>query len=526
VLPDGTSQGILRDITERKLAERQIREQAALLDIVPDAIIIRDLENRVRFWNKGAESMYGWTEEEIIGKQASGYLYPRAKDRFPDLVEDIRKNGLWEGEIEHTTKAGKTVIVRSRARMIHDADGRSLSVLSVNTDITAQKSFETQFLRAQRLESLGTLAGGIAHDLNNVLAPITLSFDAIKRSMTDERALQVLSAAEASAKRGKNIVAQVLAFARGIDQQRGPIQLKHLVREIEGIIKETFPKSIEIRTDVAKDLWLVSGDATQIHQVLMNLFVNARDAMPKGGILSLKAGNLLLDREFASMRLGSHAGPYVVIEVSDTGHGISPEHLEKIFDPFFTTKEIGKGTGLGLSTTHTIVKSHGGFIDVQSAPNVGTTFKVFFPAQESTARESVLPPKEDSLNGNGELILVVDDESSIRDITSEMLQTMNYKVIAAKDGIEAVALAAKNKSSLDIILMDLMMPEMDGASAIRAIRRIAPGVKIIACSGMIRAKTDALQGLEVEDFLDKPFTARTLLTSIRGVLESGGRVRG
>jgi signal transduction histidine kinase len=319
---------------------------------------------------------------------------------------------------------------------VHDFGGKPKSILVVNTDITEKKQLEAQLLRSQRLESLGTLAGGIAHDLNNVLAPILMSAQLLQMKISDSRSQQLLKIMESNVKRGAALIKQVLSFGRGIEGDRMILQVGHLISEIEQIIQETFPKSIEFYPDIVSDLWSVSGDATQLHQVLMNLIINARDAMPDGGTLTISAENLFIDQNYARMNFEATVGSYIVITVADTGTGIPPKILERIFEPFFTTKELGKGRGLGLSTVIGIIKSHGGFVKVDSAVGKGSQFQVYLPAVESTQTQQAenleLP------TGHGELILVVDDEAPIREITRTVLETHNYKVVTASDGIEAM----------------------------------------------------------------------------------------
>src|SRR5215217_4086992 len=337
------------DITERKRAEERIREQAALLDEARDAIVVRGLDHKILFWNKGAERLYGWTPEEAVGRTARELdLQSELNEaQFEEGWRAIRERGEWSGEFRWT-------LVRSDS-------GEPRSILVINTDITERRKIEQQLLRAQRMESIGTLAGGIAHDLNNILSPILMSIQMLQLKVEDPTAGQWLELLQTNAERGADMVRQVLSFARGVEGERVTLQPKHLVKEVVKILKDTLPKSIEIRYDVAPDLWTVSADATQVHQVLMNLAVNARDAMPRGGELTVHAENVTLDENFARMHIEAEPGRFVMVSVADTGEGMQPEVVARVFEPFFTTKEIGKGTGLGLSTALTIVRSHGGF---------------------------------------------------------------------------------------------------------------------------------------------------------------------
>ena len=326
------------------------------------------------------------------------------------------------------------------------------------------------------MESLGTLAGGIAHDLNNVLTPIIASAQLLLQAkLNDEKRQRLLTTIETSAKRGAALVKQVLSFSRGVEGKRTILQVRHLLLEIRNIAKETFPKAVEFYMVIPQDLWAVFGDTTQLHQVFMNLCVNARDAMPHGGTLSICAENYLIDQNYARMNLEAQVGPYIIITIADTGTGISPEIIDRIFEPFFTTKEQGKGTGLGLSTVTGIVKSHGGFVNVYSQMRQGTQFQVYLPAVEGSETQ---PTQEYELpQGNGELILVVDDETAICQVTKTSLETYNYKVVTANDGIEAIALYAQHKNEISAVLMDMMMPEMDGLTTIRMLKKINPQVK-------------------------------------------------
>lgn len=502
----------LRYALERKQTERKIREQAALLDVATDAIFVRDLDNTILFWNKAAESLYGWKKEEAIGKKIQQLWVAKNLLQIQEALNILMKNGSWEGELYQTTRYEKEIIVESRWTLV-TFENNSQSILVVNTDITQKKLLEAQFLRTQRLESIGTLASGIAHDLNNVLAPILMTAQLLETQYHDERSKRLLPILITNAKRGANLVKQVLSFTRGVEGDRTILQLKHLILEIWQVAKETFPKSIEINCETSRNLWTISGDATQLHQVLMNLCVNARDAMPNGGILTISAENFIVDENYAQMHLDAKIGSYIITTVSDTGMGIRQEILDRIFEPFFTTKELGKGTGLGLSTVVGIVKSHGGFINVYTEVGKGSKFQVYLPAQQTT--ETTEEKELELPQGNGELILVIDDEASIREITKTSLETYNYKVITASDGIEAVALYAEYRDKISIVLTDMLMPAMDGLTTIRTLHKINPNVKIIAISGLATTeKMNAAYDLGIKAFLSKPYTAKQLLETI------------
>ncbi len=516
---DSTTDSVLeihcvsRDITERKQAEEKIREQAALLDVSTEAIFVRDLDHKILFWNKGAERLYGWKTEEVLGKDALELLYKKSAPQQEEIQKIIAEKGEWRGELPTVTKDGKPIIVESHWTLVRDGEGQPKSILVVNTDITEKKQLEMQFLRAQRMESLGTLASGIAHDLNNVFAPILMTSQLLELTITDERSQEWLEIMEASARRGADLVKQVVSFARGVEGDRTIVQVRHLISEVKQIAKETFPKSIDVYFDVPPVLWTVSGDATQLHQVLMNLCVNARDAMPDGGTLSLVGENIVLDEYYVRMNLDAKVGRYIVITVSDTGMGIPADTLDRIFEPFFTTKERGKGSGLGLSTVIGIIKSHRGFVNVYSEIGQGTQFKVYLPALEET--QTLLVEELELPQGHGELILVVDDEVAIRKITKTSLETYSYRVLTASDGIEAIALYAQHKADISLVLIDMMMPEMDGPTTIRTLQKIDPQVKIIGVSGLVsNDKLAKVATLGVKTFLAKPYTTQELLTTI------------
>jgi PAS domain S-box-containing protein len=508
------------DITQRKEAEEKIREQAALLDVTTDAIIVRDLENQILFWNHGAKRLYGWSAAEAIGRPTTDLLYKGSPPILAAARQAVIEQGEWQGELEKVNKLGKTVVVQSRWTLVRNEIGNPKAIMAVDTDITEKKLLEDQFLHAQRLESLGTLASGIAHDLNNILTPIlaVAQLLPLKLPNLDEKNQRLLQMLQDSSRRGSDLVSQILSFARGAEGKRAIIQVGHLLHEVGRVVKQTFPKSIVIHEDVTPPaLWMVSADATQLHQIFMNLCINARDAMPEGGTLTLEAKNITLDASYARMHLDAQEGPYLAVTIADTGTGIPPEVLDRMFEPFFTTKELGKGTGLGLSTVLTIVKQHGGFVTVYSELTKGTNFTVYLPAlADSTAPESV--DSVDALNGNGELILVVDDEAPIREIMKMSLEAHNYKVITACDGIDAFSVYAEHKPAVSLIILDLMMPTIDTATTIMTLKRMNPKVQMIAMSGLVPNQSITSDPTNIQAFLAKPFTAHELLQTIYEVI--------
>jgi PAS domain S-box-containing protein len=508
--------------SDHKQAQETIREQATLLDVATDAIFVRDLEHRILYWNLGAERLYGWQAEEVLGRSCREFVSNQILSKLEEAFREIVEQGEWQGELNKITKSGQEIIVQSRWTLMLDETGQAKSILCVDTDITEKKQLEAQFYRAQRLESLGTLASGIAHDMNNILAPIMAIAQLLPMRLPNlnEKNQKLLRILVDSSKRGAQLVKQIMSFAKGEEGKQIPLQPRHLFNELEQIVKSTFPKSIEISIQISTaNLWIISADPTQIHQVLMNLCVNARDAMPNGGKLTIFAENFHVNDDYARINLDAKVGNYVMITVSDTGCGMSQEVKERIFEPFFTTKEQGKGTGLGLSTTIGIIKNHGGFINVQSKVGEGSQFQVFLPAIDTEEIEEA----DDSqiVRGNGELILVVDDEVFIREIAKTSLEELNYRVMIASDGIEAFSLYAQHQNEISLVLMDIQMPSIDGVNAIRVLQQMNPQVKIIVISGLIsnRQLLEASK-ISVQAFLLKPYTINDLLRTIKSVLSS------
>ncbi len=507
------------EMEERHRAEERIAEQAALLDLAHDAIVVTGTDHEVLYWNKSAETLYGWPAAEAVGRGVSS-LFLNDHDKAAIAARaKLFEDGRWTGEMDQVTKDGTALVVQTSWTLVRDAKGEPKSILTISTDVSQKKKLEGQFLRAQRMESIGTLAGGIAHDLNNVLSPVLLSMAIFKERMKDPDSLKMLGMIEESARRGADMVKQVLMFARGVQGERMVLQPRHLVREMQKIVDQSFPKNFTFEMNTPAQIPCVKGDATQLHQVLLNLCVNARDAMPQGGTFRLSVEGVTLDEQYAALNPEAKPGNYVLVRASDTGTGIPPEVIDKIFEPFFTTKEVGKGTGLGLSTVLAIVRGHEGFVRVRSQVGTGTTFEIYLPAVDAfdgvQVRNEDAPPR----NGNGETVLVVDDERIVREITRLTLLSHGYNVLTADEGTEALALYSKHGSEISVVLTDIVMPYLDGASTIRALQRMDPDVKVIACSGL-NSNEKRIGAMTLRDvpFLEKPYTTEALLRKLEEVL--------
>lgn len=512
----------IRYARERRRAEERIREQAALLDKARDAISAFDLERRVIFWNNSAERLTGVPIQEAEGSVIDTVLFPDPYEPLQEAWEQVLDTGEWSGELRMRPRTGEELTLESRWTLVRDRFGEPRSVLVINTDITERKKLESQFLRSQRMESIGRLVGGIAHDLGNLLVPILLGVRVLsQRYKDDERTSRTLEMIQKSAQRGSDMVKQVLAFARGVEGERVPVDVAQVIREVERMTEETFPSTIRVEAEIMDDLWAVKGDATQLQQVLMNLCVNARDAMPDGGLLRIDAQNFFIDENLSRMNLEARPGAHLKISVSDSGTGIPQDVLDKVFEPFFTTKSEGKGTGLGLSTVYSIVKSHGGFVGVYSEAGEGTTFTLYLPAADK--RDVVRPGDlHEIAPGNGELILVVDDEANILETTREALEEVNYRVITASNGVEALEQYRVHGDEIAAVITDLMMPEMDGITAIRKLKAEKPALPIIAASGLTGTKAQESVDAGASTCLSKPFTAEKLLGTLKDVLTRNG----
>jgi two-component system cell cycle sensor histidine kinase/response regulator CckA len=439
------------------------------------------------------------------------------------IGEETAVECLKRGATDYVLKqrpARLVAAVRAIFTAADERERRKKSEEELKRSAEREKEMEARFLRMQRMESIGALVSGIAHDLNNALVPILMGCGFLRSESLNDESQQILSTMETSARRGADMLRQVLAFARGVEGKKTPVQLKALLREMEKIARDAFPKTIQVRTQVTPDLWPVLGYPTQLYQVIMNLCINSRDAMPKGGQLSLHAENVQLDGTASQLHREAAPGPYLRFTVSDTGEGMSPEIQEKIFQPFFTTKELRGGTGLGLSTSLDIVKNHGGFITVKSEVGQGSQFSVYLPALTTTGAQETDPQLSRLPSGNGELILLVDDEVSICEITKAALENYGYRVLVANSGPEAVTIYAGKRNEIHLAITDTGMPFMDGHATSIALKKINPALKIIMASGSVLDKDakETAPDPNVSAFAPKPYTVEKLLTIVHEVL--------
>ena len=519
----------IRDVSDEEAIRRDsaakaelISAQAALLDVARDAIIVRNLDHTIDYWNHAAEEMYGWTVSEAVGASVRDILYadPSA---FDATTTTVLRDGQWSGDIEQRTKDGRAIVAECSWTLVLDGDGSPKSIFAVNTDVTARRREDELNLRRQRMESLGTLAGGVAHDLNNVLSPLLLGVQLLLAAEIDERHVQLLHTMESSVKRGADMIGQVLSFARGVQGERVAVDVVELLDELRSFCREALPSNIELDLRVPETLWHTTGDTTQLMQVLVNLITNARDAMPDGGTITISARNTDLADGYASVSHVAVPGRYVAIDVEDDGVGMPADVVSKAFEPFFTTKEPGHGTGLGLASSLAIVRAHGGYMQVYSEPDHGSRFQLRLPATDDAVgdvQEAAGELATDMPVGHGELVLVVDDEVAVRELTQQTLETYGYRTISASNGAEALELVANTETHIDLVLTDMMMPVMDGAALAAELSTSHPQLPIIAASGLnANGGVARARATGVRHFLSKPFTSDSLLKAVEESLQ-------
>jgi PAS domain S-box-containing protein len=518
--------GVNQDITERITAFARIREQAEVINQAPVAVLITDRSNVVTYCNEGAVRLHGCKKEDLLGHTAESVFSPEAMKAYGHARSATWETGSWEGEVPILTRDGREIIAMYHMSVIRDEAGRPKARLTIATDITEKRRLEEESLRAQRLENLGMLAAGIAHDFNNALAPITMAGPLLRQQVRDPAGLRMLDIIEQCSGRGAALVRQMLSFARGTTGGKQLTQMKHVLREAVELSRSSFPKSIQIEAHLPNDLWPIIADPTQMHQVFLNLFVNARDAMPEGGIITVAAENRVLNDAEAAKIEGGRVGNFLAVDVRDTGTGISPEVLEKMWAPFFTTKGEGTGTGLGLSTVRAIVSHHEGFLavhtSIQELHDHGTVFTIYLPAAEGESTNITAASDGPLPRGHGELILLVDDEATVVSIATKILTNIGgYRVITETNGADAITAFMRRIPDVRLLVTDLDMPIMGGLDLAGALREIKPALPIVIMTGLAPKLDEHIRTIPAL-FLAKPFEAQSLLKLVQRALAGTG----
>ncbi|MFA6288270.1 MAG: PAS domain S-box protein [Opitutaceae bacterium] len=516
---------IIHDVTEKQEALKRLHLLQTAIEAAPSGIVIADALGHIEWVNPAFTTITGYDLSMVTGHTPSILKSGRQGPAFyTNLWNTISHGQVWSGDLQNQRRDGAIYWEHMVIAPVINPTGTIEHYVAIKQDISDQKTMENQVARTQRLESIGLLAGGIAHDLNNVLAPILMAMDLFKLRYPDPADQARLEIVRKSAERGAGIVRQVLTFARGVDGERMSLRPEHLVKEVRNLLAETLPRHIEIVMAIDRDLPAIIGDPTQLHQVLLNLGVNARDAMPQGGVLTFGARREHFDEQrITQSGLTVAAGDHVVLFVRDTGSGITPEVLEHIFEPFYTTKPRGEGTGLGLSTVLGIVRGHGGGLDVLSRPGKGTEFRVLLPVTTTPGSRTPFAGHRDSVEGAGRAILVVDDEEPIRAVTGMALELHGFKHVDAADGRTALDIFEREPDRFAAVILDHMMPRLGGEEVAARIKELRPKLPIILISGVLSqsktgsAATDAY--LRNGDLvLKKPFSHEDLLAALAKVL--------
>jgi len=525
---------IERDITERKRLEaiqlENDRARATLFSNLPGMAYrcLNDGEWTMEFVSDGCRDLTGYEADALIGNRLKSFeaiIEPDDRKGVRDVItRAVGKGEAFEITYRIRTREGAVKWVWERGRAVSRPDGSAQELEGFVTDITERKLLESQLLQNQRLESIGTLAGGIAHDLNNVFAPIMMAGDLLVDKVPDKDSSQLLDVISASARRGAELVRQILLFARGMEGPRVAVQPSALFADLKTFLDSTLPKTIRVNFEVGPGVTAVSGDPVQLHQMLLNFAVNARDAMPSGGKLAISATPASVSASAPRPHPDAVPGPFIRIDISDTGCGIPDILKGQIFDPFFTTKGVGRGSGLGLSTARSIVKAHCGFITFVSTEGIGTTFSIFLPTADAAlppvAGGAAAKPAATPLpRGKGENILVVDDEESVRLIMRSTLENFGFRAVCAADGAEAVGLFRSAPALFDMAVVDMQMPGLDGGKTIVALRHMRPDLPIVGTSGLATNQNrEQAAANGVRHFLDKPFSVETLIRTANAAL--------
>jgi PAS domain S-box-containing protein len=517
-----TAENLEGRVTQRNLEltrkEERLREQGQLLDLAPVAILASDRQNVIRVWSRGAETMYGWSAEEAIGHVSYELLQTVFPIPLQELQEKLLESGTWEGKLTQTRRDGKPLRVMSRWAPHRDANGAAIGSLQVNSDVTERHRIEEQLHHSQKLETVGLLAGGVAHDFNNLLTVINGYAEMMLSDLPESSDLRDnLEEIRAAGGRAADLTRQLLAIGRKQLVQPAVLDVNDVIHDVQKMLGRLIGEDINLVTRLEPSLAHVVADAGQLQQILMNLAVNARDAMPQGGTLLFETANAIFDESFRANHSEIHVGPVVMLAVTDTGSGMTPEVRDRIFEPFFTTKPKGSGTGLGLSTVYGIVTQAGGWIWVYSEPGHGTAFKIYFPATNAEVADGTLESPT-GLYGT-ETILLVEDQAEVGRLAETALRRYGYQVLIASNGDDAIAASKAYPGEIHLLLTDVVMPGMNGRALSDRVVALRPATRVLFMSGYTE---NAISNRGVLDpgvaYLQKPFTAESLAAKVSAVL--------
>lgn len=511
----------LADIDKRRRAEEAQLRLATAIEQAAESVIITDTSGNIQYANPAFERITGYSTDEVIGKHPR-FLRSDAHDEsfYANLEKCVRKGDTWSGRFIGRKKDGEQFYADTTISPVRDSSGNVTNFVQLGHDVSERLHLEKQLFQAQKMESIGMLAGGIAHDFNNLLTVI-LGYSELLLTGTDKGAAHYsdLEAIHFAATRGADLAKRILTFSRKIETEPRPIDLNEEIRNANKLLYRTLPKMIEIRLALADDLKRVNADPGQMEQILLNLAVNARDSMPGGGKFVIETRNVTLDEDYCAPRVDATPGDYVLLRVSDTGHGMESEVVDRIFEPFFSTKKPGEGTGLGLAMVFGIVKGHGGHVTCYSEPGVGTSFHIYLPVIGLEEKDEESLTREEPAGGT-ETLLLVDDEELIRDLGTRILRGAGYSVLRAEDGKEALEIFEQKRSAISLVILDLVMPKMGGAECLESLLKANPEVKVLIASGLLSiAGTKEIIGTKAKGFISKPFERTKLLRTVRAVLD-------
>jgi PAS domain S-box-containing protein len=520
---------IVHDITERKQAIEALRSSEekyrTVLEANPDPVVVYDIEGKVVYYNPAFTRVFGWSVGERLGKKMDVFVPEESLPETQTMINRVLAGESFSGiETHRYTKEGKLIPVSISGAVLRDMDGNPVGSVINLRDISEQKNLEGQLQQAQKMEAVGTLAGGIAHDFNNLLQAIQGYTELLlMRKQEGESDWRELQEVIRASKRGAELTQQLLTFSRKVESKRRPLDLNQEVGEVRELLERTIPKMIDVELNLADNLKMVNADPAQLKQVLMNLAVNAKDAMPEGGKLLIETQSVTLDQEFCRRYAEVKPGDYVLFSISDTGHGMGKETLEHIFDPFYTTKEVGKGTGLGLAIVYGIIKNHEGYITCYSRPEVGTTFRIYLPTiePENMPVDVLIAPEPEGLaRGGNETILLVDDEEFIRELGVDVLGRAGYTVLTASNGENALELYQQERARIDLVILDLIMPGMGGSKCLEELLKMDPDTRVLIASGYSPdGPTKGALDTGAKGFVSKPYDTSQLLQLVRKILD-------